>query len=454
MRTTILGVGALALAGCTGHDVVVGAIQEVGVLKVIPNRDLDVLFVIDNSPSMLGEQQSLAANFPRMIDALQTLDAGMPNLHIGIVTSDMGTTGSDDPDVPAPPIGSGPGACMGKGDDGALVQGAAITGRYIEDVELPDGTRLTNYTGALRDAFSQVAVLGDSGCGFEQHLRSMQRALDNNPVNAGFVRPEANLAVVILADEDDCSVASSAIFGPDVAALGPLQSFRCFRFGVECVPDDPTAIGGKTQCAPRTPVDYIDDVAPFADFLVALKGDPRKVMVAGVLGDPTPVAVELAVPPGGGTPIPTLGHSCRFPIPGSGEIDVADPAVRLANFLHMFPGRSKLTSICSPDLSGALGAIGTSTRELMGDLCIDTSGLADTSIADGIQPACQVVDVRDSAPDQPFELPACNGGATDCFDLVADPRACPDSPDHARLVVHRSVVTDDMWTHVSCQVAR
>jgi len=36
------------------------------------------------------------------------------------------------------------------------------------------------------------------------------------------------LAVVILADEDDCSVSDPTFFDPSSATLGPLQSFRCF----------------------------------------------------------------------------------------------------------------------------------------------------------------------------------------------------------------------------------
>ena len=81
------------LVACTSRDVIVGDLQEVTALKAVPDRDLDILFVVDNSPSMIEEQQALATSFPRMIDALATLDDGLPNLHIGVVTSDLGTSG-------------------------------------------------------------------------------------------------------------------------------------------------------------------------------------------------------------------------------------------------------------------------------------------------------------------------------------------------------------------------
>ena len=426
------------VAACTSQNVVVGDLQEVTSLKAVPNHQLDVLFVVDNSPSMLDKQASLAANFPRMIDVLGTLDDGLPDLHIGVVTSDLGTSGSQT--APAPDIGSGPGQCHGSGDAGNLQQTPAMQARYLAD---------GNYTGALRDAFGDLARVGDQGCGFEQHLGAMRHALDNNATNDGFLRDSANLAVVILADEDDCSVADSAFFGPDDGTLGPLQSFRCFRFGVQCDPDDPTNPGDKTSCRPRTD-SYLDGTAPYADFLVNLKGDARKVMVAGVIGDPSPVSVTLAPPPGGGNPIPTLAHSCTFAGPDGPE--VADPAIRIASFLDQFPGRSRLTSICNDDLSGAVSDIGHSAKQLMGDPCLDTSQLADTSDAPGIQPACEVTDVRDATPTSPTTIPSCADASGTCYELSADPVACPATSDHLRVQIHRvGDVSADTWTHVRCQ---
>ena len=438
MRNILLG--ALCVAACNGPTVTIGGLHEVTVLPAIANRDLDILFVVDNSPSMLDDQQSLAVSFPRMIDVLQTLDGGLPNLHIGVVTSDLGTSSSGSATA-APPIGSGlPGACVGWGDDGVLVQGQNITDRYISDVAGDDGTRTTNYTGALRDAFASLALVGDTGCGFEQHLRAMQRGLEH-PANAGFLRADANLAVVIVADEDDCSVADGAFFSNDTAMFGPLQSFRCFRFGVQCAPDNPTTIGPKTGCVPRPAAPYIDEVDPFANALVQLKGDPRKVMVSGIVGDRDPVSVELATPPGGGTATPTLAGSCSYMLPdGTSE---ADPAVRLGAFFDRFPGRSRITSICDADLSTAVADIGASAKKLMGDPCVDLSEAA--------REGCEAFDVRDSAPDRPIALPRCGDTSGDCFELVADPVACPWTPGNIRLHVQRtSPATPDTWTHLRC----
>ena len=44
----------------------------------------------------------------------------------------------------------------------------------------------------------RLASVGASGCGFEQHLEAVHRALADNPANAGFLRDDANLAVILV----------------------------------------------------------------------------------------------------------------------------------------------------------------------------------------------------------------------------------------------------------------
>jgi hypothetical protein len=278
----------------------------------------------------------------------------------------------------------------------------------------------------------------------------MRRSL-TNPANAAFFRPEANLAVVILADEDDCSALDPALFGPDSAALGPLGSFRCFDHGVVCDQDAPRTPGVKQHCRPRKDSKLVEGVAPFVDALLAAKPDPRQVMVAGIIGNPTPVDVELLAP-AGGIGSPALVASCVFD--GRTGQERADPAVRLAAFLDGFPGRTQLTSICSSDLSSSLDAIGGTAKQLIGDPCIDTTALADSSADPGVQPACEVTDVRDAAPDQPASLPVCPSGAAtaDCYRFVSDATACPAGDDHLRVQLQRlRAATPDVWTHVRCQ---
>lgn len=446
-------------AACATHDVVVGQLDELVALPAVPNHDLDLLFVIDDSESMADKQLALAAAFPRMADRLAQLDGGLPNLHIGVVTSDMGTQGSavaaPGPDVP--PVGAG--GCSGVGRDGALqVHGVDLGGqRFLSDVEdaAAPGGRARNYAGDLRDAVAALLQVGDTGCGFEQHLAALRRSF-TNPANAGFFRPDANLGIVILADEDDCSMLDPRLMSNDAPELGPRQSFRCFDQGVICVPGASRTPGDKRDCVPRADGALIESIDPFVAAVAAVKPDPRRVMVTAVVGDPAPVEVVLAAPNAGELPIPALAPSCTFDGPGGPER--ADPAVRLAAFVDRFAGRlagSSLGSICSADLTGPVDAIAQTARRMVGDPCIDTTGLADASSDPGIQPACEVLDVRDSDSAHPSSLPPCtSAAATDCYAIAPDAANCPAGDDHLRLQLRRSTpAAADTWTHVRCQRA-
>ena len=85
-----------------------------------PNPDLDLLFVIDDSPSMTDKQVALKAAFPELVAQLANAPGGLPNLHLGVVTSDMGTSAKTGTPAPALP------GCKdtGKGPELVLHEGA------------------------------------------------------------------------------------------------------------------------------------------------------------------------------------------------------------------------------------------------------------------------------------------------------------------------------------------
>jgi hypothetical protein len=441
----------VALVGCDGGagggdgDPYVQVVE----VSVNPNRDLDLLFVIDDSPSMFDKQKNLADNFPRFIDRLNATSGGFPNLHVGVVTSDMGTKGSADP-IPGPSIGAGPGGCAGTGKGGALqITGAPVTGSYLSDVTNFDGGRDRNYTGDISTAFATMAKVGAAGCGFEQHLAAMRASLDGSvAANAGFLRDSAVLAVIFVADEDDCSFKVPTILDPTNAALGPLQSFRCTRFGVRCetggaTPDAMNQIGVKGQCGANPTSPYFDDVAPFHDFLLGLKGgDTSRVIVAGIVGA-SPVEIEPRTPPGGGPDVPALKHSCMYT--GANGPEVADPPARLEAFLDLFPERSTSSTICQQDLSGTLDQIGQLVIGAIGNVCV-TSAVADTDPElPGVQYDCKVEEVVGEAV---TPIPPCDGASTPtCWSLDADPANCT-MADHLKFVVHRGTATPDPTTVV------
>jgi hypothetical protein len=460
MRVTFASFLAIAcgslLAGCPDRTISEVNPQQGRVeYKEIPvtlNRNVDILFVVDDSPSMLDKQLNVKNNFPKFIDVLNTIQGGLPDVHIGVVSSDMGTKGTQDT-AAGTAIGQiGQGGCSGSGKSGNLQVGGAAGSLqsgavYLSDIKQSDGSRQKNYTGDLATVFGQLASLGAGGCGFEQHLFAAKAALDNNPANATFLRPDAFLAVIFLADEDDCSFAHSTMLGPESSTLGPLQSFRCNRFGHTC------GIGGKTeaemnnvgvkdQCGPNESSAYLEKVATFVDFLKKVKGDPQKVVVAGIMGTTEPYQVELRAPPGGGNPQPAVAHSCTYQ--GSIGTEVADPPVRIKFFLDQFPNRSTFTTICQQDLSGGLQLIAALLKAVIGDPCIEGK-LADVDpTMPGDQFDCSVSDVTNAHKLNQSEtiIPQCTGtgpySPLPCWRIATDTANCPNS-DHYILKIERAM---------------
>jgi hypothetical protein len=402
------------------------------------NRNVDILFVVDDSGSMADKQANLKSNFPKFIEVLNTIQGGLPDVHIGVVTSDVGVNGEDDA-APGTAVGTvGNGGCAGTGKGGNLtVSGAPVTGTFLSDIKQSDGSRVTNYTGDLATVFGQMATVGATGCGFEQHLQAMRRALENNPSNAGFLRADAFLAVIFLADEDDCSMAHSSLLGggdPD-PTLGPKQSFRCTRFGVTCDVGGSTdaamnQIGVKDQCHPNDASLYLQKVQKYVDFLKTLKGDPSKVIVAGIIGTTDPFAVESRTT--NGVTAPALAHSCTYDPdnnPSTNNSQVADPPTRIQFFLDQFPNRSTATTICQQDLSGGLQLIAELLKAAIGDPCINGT-LADVDPnTPGDQFDCQVSYVNNFGKPNAVEtvLPECNDALSNkpCWHLIVDPAKCP-----------------------------
>ena len=398
-------------------------------IPVTVNRNVDILFVIDDSPSMADKQANLAKNFPEFINVLNTIQGGLPDVHIGVVTSDVGSKGTQD-SSPGPSIGSiGNGGCSGEGKKGELQTSGAplMTGqKFISDIKLSDGTRQQNYTGALTDVFSTMAKVGAGGCGFEMHLEAMKRALNNNPVNAGFLRPDAYLAVIFIADEDDCTIAHSTMLGPESPALGPLTSFRCTRFGVTCDQNGSTSdamnqVGTKGQCHSNESSQYLEKVKTYVDFLKGLKSDPSKVIVAGIMGTTEPFQVELRSS-GGGPNTQALAHSCSYQ--GATNVEVADPPTRIKFLLDQFPNRSTFTTICQQNLQDGLILIAQLLKSVIGDPCINGK------LAEPID--CSVSDVSNfGKPNQSEKVLAqCDTGLTNkpCWHVIKDAAACPTDP--------------------------
>jgi hypothetical protein len=390
---------------------------------------LDVLLVVDNSNSMGDEQQALIAGLPDFIEVLENLDGGLPDIHIGVVSTDVGAGPFSDASCPL------------NGDDGALLVpdsrcGITTGESFLRSAPTADG-RATNFGGSLTDAFGCMAALGVNGCGFEQPLEAVRRALEPG-ANEGFRRPGALLAIVFLTDEDDCSAMDDGLYTPDETVLGPRSSFRCFEYGVTCR-ESGRGAGDRTACTSDEDGPYLASVASFARFLRDLGGpgsdDDSALVLAGIYGvdvdtrQPAPIRVG----PSRTTLDPELQPVCERDLPGGAS--TAAPGVRLAQFFDAFPGQVTETSICDDSYGDSLFQLATRVRRLRGLDCIGGE-LADLDpVTAGAQIECSVSDVTapGTADERSIDVPSCEttGNTAPCWRLATDAAACPDGAHQA-----------------------
>jgi hypothetical protein len=256
---------------------------------------IDLLFVVDNSVSMGDKQQIFSAAIPDLLERLvnppclnaaltETVQpataeepcpvgfgrqfAPVKDIHVGIVTSSLGAHGADDPIA----------GCTDPESDRAYMIGALERGRVVpsyrdlgflswdpeQRVQPPGATNLDE----LAQGFVQMLdTVGESGCGFEAPLEAMYRFLmdpaphatlervacntsdpGENCVRRGgldqalldqrnaFLRPDSVVAIVMLADEDDCSIRDT-----DIAWWQADQSRGITRASAACDSDPNSA---------------------------------------------------------------------------------------------------------------------------------------------------------------------------------------------------------------------
>jgi hypothetical protein len=133
------------------------------------NNKVDILFVVDNSRSMAIEQANLGDKFNNFISSLNVFD-----WQIGITTTDMNGTGAT--------------------QDGKLL---TISGTASKILKKNDPNADINFKNTVKRP--------ETGFGDERGIYAAIKALDRN--ENGLVRSGSTLAVVVLADEDERSIA-------------------------------------------------------------------------------------------------------------------------------------------------------------------------------------------------------------------------------------------------------
>ncbi len=302
-----------------------------------PSAALDVLFVVDNTATMGPDQLKLGMAVEALLDQLHQLQQQEDlylDLNMMVTTTDFGNPLC----TPFEPPGYDPArgapidtSCTSRLDQFTALGGSPVFTEACTEVcpvaVEPDGPFIhvvgpdDNVPGGTaRQALQCLLPQGLTGCGYESTLENMLQAL--NPAaawNSGpepFMRPGADLAIVLLTDESDCSVRDYSVMedvmyqnvNPNTGAPAA-SSALCWNAGVTCDPPDGMGIYG--DCEPSGN-DLLQGVERYTAYLVdELAGNQGKdVMMLALTGIP-----------------PVLSHAPDAPFePTSGG--VADLAVR------------------------------------------------------------------------------------------------------------------------------
>ncbi len=341
LQTPIACTGPDALATCqesAGSTPTAGVGQETDLyMAVSPVRRLDLVFMIDNSPSMAPKVAKLNKSFPSLLAALEDpSDGTYPDLRVAIIDSDLGTGGRYDTG-PCGPNSSNNQSSFGDIGDFQMrgATGCGVTDSNALWLEYTKGSPI-NYKNPAGGDIAQVfgclaSNLGTVGCGEEHQLQAFEFALvaqnlhgsTSEPARGGaqnsFLRPQADLGLVFLSDEDDCSAATNdGMFGDIPDLRNESASLRCATRAHKCSgqnltnspPGYPTVAKFETgfaNCSARTdacsnqttnygaitdtsvPTDCspLKDIPSMANEIKSLKADPsNQILVAGIFGWP------------------------------------------------------------------------------------------------------------------------------------------------------------------------
>ena len=351
--------------------------------------EVDLLLMIDNSGSMSGEQSLLGLELPRMIRVLASGDQDedglqdftpVRSLHVGIVTSDMGAG-------PAAPAGETVPSCdRGLGDDGILrtVGVTSMTGCVASYPPVFDFAPPEDPTTFAHDV-ACVALMGTGGCGFEQQLEAVLKAVaassptadyvpasyvppvfaggtpgHGDNANTGFIRRNSALALMLVTDEEDCSVPDYSIFYRDARFTSVGLNLRCFTFAA----------------------DWLYPTQRYIDNFMALRANPALLVYAGIVGIPTDLVGSdaaaydraladprmIETPDTSASPPTRLLAACNTA--DGGEAFPARRMVEVARGLDARGAGTTIQSICSSDFRPAVNRIIELIADALGGACL------------------------------------------------------------------------------------
>lgn len=250
---------------------------------------VDIMLVIDNSSSIAPKVEKLKEQLPRMLNAIVNGGEGAPSfppassVHVAVASTDMG---AQQPDIRD---------CAGLGDDGVFIRPGmaelSCEKSYPGYLAFDGGEAAV----ATVDTVACLPVLAADGCGFEQPLEAGLKALwpASDPAiaflgdmdgfgtkghgedeNAGFLRKDSLLVIIVVDDEDDCSTGDPRLYTP-ASYLDPQN------------PDDALLLsqGLNVRCSGNP--DRLYDIERYVNGFKALHADhPERVIFATIAGIP------------------------------------------------------------------------------------------------------------------------------------------------------------------------
>ncbi len=375
---------------------------------------VDLLVVIDNSGSMAEEQQILATQFFPMINRLTRPEQGDPgwsfpaveNLKVAFVTSDMGLQFGENGDIGLSPaqvstcedplgdngsfmtvqtpnisIGDGVIECVPYSDQcpanfECREDGFCYSKTGISAVACPNDNSAVLSTAAtapnsdIAIESACMAFQGTEGCGFEQPLEAMVRGLEVHP---DFVEDNHVLAVIVVSDEEDCSIENPALFSTDTWKNTILQNTACNVPEGEVNLFDPSRYHDKLVAAK----DGLDEALVFSAIVgvpndggeATCEGTGAELADSGCLDrDEMQIEpVEFSDPTG--NMYIHFAPSCTRTTPGGQIVTQARPGRRFVKAAEDFGVDGLVHSICNEDWSDALHATGEAVAEKLTHPC-------------------------------------------------------------------------------------
>jgi hypothetical protein len=340
--------------------------------KVNVSSAVDILFVVDNSRSMVGEQTAIAASFSAFTDKLE--ESFGDDYHIAVVTTGMYSPGCQD--------------CPDNKEVFSCITETGETGRFQDrlghnqgtiqdpdfvfstdrDCRVMDGSNLERCFYDA-DAEQGVILVGTRGCGYEKGLAPVRAALSADLLgswNSGFLRQDAILVVVVVTDEEDCGEVGD--INEDIVGF---YGNYCYYAAKGVAPDGALVdeLGKPFELTP---------VRDYYDFLMDLKdGREGLVKFAAIVGvedadEPQATQIEYASQAANSQ----ASYACQVPDcvqhcdPASADYDAcitachAYPGTRYIALAEMFgleEGEDKfgfVDTICQADFSETLEKLG------------------------------------------------------------------------------------------------